>query len=108
MNGRYNVPKARPKDLFQAMLARTTSAYSVPPAGETDPRYGPMEPLPNAGPDNPGYMRRPRPTATATLGVQGEEGAHMAEKRNSPRLKKKRVMKRLGKMEPLKSHGEED
>jgi hypothetical protein len=101
MNGRYNVSKARPKDLFDAMLAHTATAgprrrHVVPRPGETDPRFGPMEETASGE----GYQRRPKPTATATLGIEPE--AHMAEGKNAPRIKAKRVRKRRQEM------GEED
>lgn len=93
----YEVPKATPKQLFQAMLARTATAgprrrHVLPRPGEEDFRFGEMEPVPGGQPGS--YQRQPKPTATSVLGVEGEEGATMTEGPNAPRVKAKRVKKR--------------
>ena len=91
----FEVPKRTPKDLFQAMLARTAMGgprrqHTVPAPGEGDPRLGPLEPLswdPGEGQEG-AYMRQPKPTAESRL---TGSGGHMTESINSPRLKKKRA-----------------
>lgn len=55
----------------------------VPPEGELDPRYGPPE-RDAAG----NIVRRPRPTATAILGI--DPGATMAETQNEAIRRRRR------------------